>query len=71
MSTSTLQYEVPGISCEHCRTAIGKEVTAVAGVESVDVDLDTKVVSVRGEAVSDAAVRAAIDEAGYDIAPGA
>ena len=67
MSSDLLSYSVPGMTCEHCRTAIVNEVTGVAGVESVDVDLVDKVVSVRGSGVSDADVRAAIDEAGYDI----
>jgi copper chaperone len=65
-----LSYSVPGVSCEHCRTAITAEVTRVPGVESVEVDLDAKRVVVAGEGVDDAAVRAAIDEAGYDVAPG-
>jgi copper chaperone len=60
-------YSVPGVSCEHCRNAITREVGAVPGVESVRVDLERKVVTVVGEAGIDAAVRAAIDEAGYDI----
>lgn len=68
MSSETLRYSVPGVSCEHCRTAITNEVAAVDGVESVEVDLDGKVVTVRGTAVDDAAVRWAIDEAGYDVA---
>jgi copper chaperone len=63
-----LIYSVPGVSCEHCRTAITDEVSAVAGVASVDVDLERKVVTVHGDGVDDAEVRAAIDEAGYDIA---
>jgi copper chaperone CopZ len=72
MNTPTpyLTYSVPGMSCEHCRTAITAEVTRVAGVESVEVDLVTKRVVVGGDGVSDDAVRAAIDEAGYDVAPG-
>jgi copper chaperone CopZ len=61
-------YSVPGISCGHCRTAITGEVTKVAGVSAVDVDLDTKTVTVAGAGFNDAAVRDAIDEAGYDIA---
>lgn len=65
-----LTYSVPGVSCDHCRTAISEQVGAVAGVESVDVDLATKIVTVRGGGVSDAAVRDAIDEAGYDVASG-
>lgn len=63
-----LTYSVPGMTCEHCRTAITTEVSAVDGVQAVDVDLDAKRVVVTGEAVSDDAVRAAIDEAGYDVA---
>jgi copper chaperone CopZ len=64
----TLIYSVPGVSCEHCRTAITGEVAKVAGVSAVDVDLRDKVVTVTGDGVDDAAVRDAIDEAGYDIA---
>ena len=63
-----LTYAVPGVSCGNCRTAIATEVGVVPGVESVDVDLDSKRVTVRGELVDDAAVRAAIDEAGYEVA---
>ena len=61
-------YSVPGISCEHCRVAITGEVSQVAGVDTVDVDLGAKCVFVTGDAFADAAVRDAIDEAGYDIA---
>ena len=68
MSAASLVYSVPGVSCEHCRVAIGEQVAAVRGVDTVEVDLDTKLVSVRGTGVADAEVRAAIDEAGYDIA---
>ena len=65
---SERSYSVPGVSCEHCRHAITNEVRTVAGVEQVEVDLDQKVVTVRGERFADADVRAAIDEAGYDVA---
>ena len=71
MSVESLTYTVPGLSCEHCRSAISKEVGAVVGVESVNVDLTAKVVTVSGVNVSDAAVREAIDEAGYDVTDGA
>jgi copper chaperone len=67
MSTAKLIYSVPGVSCEHCRGSITREVGAVAGVDSVIVDLEEKVVTVRGEGVDDTAIRAAIDEAGYDV----
>jgi copper chaperone CopZ len=52
------------MSCEHCRTAVTQELKGVAGVGSVDVDLDAKLVRVSGSALDDAALRAAIDEAG-------
>jgi copper chaperone len=61
-------YTVPGISCGHCRAAIADEVARVAGVVGVDVDLDTKRVAVRGHEVDDAAVRAAVAQAGYEVA---
>ena len=59
-------YNVPGMSCGHCRVAITTEVSAVAGVDSIDVDLDTKLVRITGENLDDAALVAAIDEAGYE-----
>jgi copper chaperone len=65
---SELTYTVPGMSCEHCRAAISGEVSKVAGVSEVEVDLETKRVVVHGEGVSDAEVREAIDDAGYDVA---
>jgi copper chaperone len=68
MTTETRTYLVEGMSCNHCKVAITGEVEQVAGVESVDVDLDTKHVRVAGD-VDDAAVVAAIDEAGYDAEP--
>ena len=63
-------YHVPGISCGHCKSAIETEVGALEDVTSVVVDIDTKQVAVVGEA-SDAAVRAAIVEAGYEADPAA
>ena len=54
------------MSCEHCRTAIATELSAVAGVAEVDVDLESKLVRVRGERLEDERLRAAIDEAGYE-----
>jgi copper chaperone len=62
----TISYTVPGMSCGHCKAAVTAEVSAVAGVESVDVDLETKLVRISGENLDDAALRAAIDEAGYE-----
>jgi copper chaperone len=61
-------YVVAGMTCDHCTVAVTEEVTQVAGVASVDIDLDTKLVRVQGNDVDRAAVVAAIDEAGYDAA---
>jgi len=66
--TDTLTYRVDAMSCDHCRAAITNEVARVAGVEFVDVDLETKLVQVRGENIADDAILAAIDIAGYDAA---
>lgn len=63
---STRTYSVPGISCGHCKSAIEGEVAKVRGVDSVVVDIDARTVAVEGSA-ADAEVRAAIDEAGYDV----
>jgi copper chaperone len=61
-------YTVPDMSCQHCVIAVTEEVGKVAGVQSVDVALETKQVTVRGRDLDDRAVRAAIDEAGYEAA---
>jgi len=60
------RYVVAGMTCDHCTRAVADEVGRVPGVASVDVDVATKLVRVRGEAVDDAAVLAAVDEAGYE-----
>jgi copper chaperone len=64
----TMTYRVPTIHCDHCEAAIKQEVSGVEGVSQVEVDFDRKLVTVRGEMLDDAALRAAIDEAGYDVA---
>ena len=69
MSSETLTYRVDGMTCDHCKAAVTEEVTKVAGVAGVDVDLDTKLVRISGAQVDRDAVVAAIDEAGYDAEP--
>ena len=64
--SDTVTYRVPGLTCEHCRIAVAEELSAVPGVECVEVDLDAKLVNVNGAPLDDAALRAAIDEAGYE-----
>jgi copper chaperone CopZ len=66
LQTPAATYRATGMTCDHCVTAVTAEVGQVAGVTAVDVDLDTKLVSVHGESVDPAAIVAAIDEAGYD-----
>ncbi|TML67815.1 MAG: heavy-metal-associated domain-containing protein [Actinobacteria bacterium] len=66
--SETMTYTVPAMHCANCEAAVSKEVSAVAGVESVSVDLETKRVEVRGDRLDDAAIRAAIEEAGYEAA---
>ncbi len=56
------------MSCDHCEAAVTEEVLAVNGVTEVDVDLGAKRVLVHGEDLDDDAIRAAIDEAGYEAA---
>lgn len=65
---ASVTYSVPDMSCDHCKAAVTTALTGVQGVESVDVDLDGKVVTVSGEALDDAALRAAIAGAGYEAA---
>lgn len=64
----TLIYAVPGMHCAHCEHAVSEELNAVDGVETVGVDLETKLVTVVGNDLDDAKLRAAIDEAGYEAA---
>lgn len=67
-TTDQMTYSVPGMSCGHCRASVTTEVEKVAGVTTVDVDLDAKRVSVTGDQLDDDAIRAAIEAAGYDVA---
>ena len=67
MSTST--YRVTGMTCDHCVASVREEVAEVAGVSAVDVELASGRLTVTGEGFTDADVRAAVDEAGYEVAP--
>ena len=66
--SESLTYTVPAIHCESCEAAVKREVQPLPGVETVEVDLDAKLVTVSGDGLDDAKVRAAIDEAGFDVA---
>jgi copper chaperone len=60
-------FVVPDVSCSHCVEAITSEVATVPGVQSVEVDLASKTVTVVGDPLDGDAVVGAIDEAGYDV----
>jgi len=65
---TTVTYQVSGMTCGHCVQAVSREVGALPGVESVDVDLATGAVRVTSEQpLSSEAVRDAVDEAGYEL----
>jgi copper chaperone len=65
---STASYTVVGMTCSHCVNAVTEEVSAVPGVSTVDVDLESGGLTVSSDApVDEAAVRAAVEEAGYSL----
>ena len=64
--SETMTYDVPAVHCAHCAMSIREEVAEVEGVDEIDVDLEAKRVTVRGHGLDDAALRAAIVEAGYE-----
>jgi copper ion binding protein len=65
----TTTYTVTGMTCTHCVQAVTSEITELPGVSSVRVDLGSGTVTVTSEApLADDAVRAAVDEAGYELA---
>ena len=67
MSTAT--YTVVGMTCGHCVNSVTEEVSQVPGVTDVNVDLATGGLTVTSESdVDDGAVRAAVEEAGYQVA---
>jgi copper chaperone len=65
--SETAVYSVPSMHCSHCERAVQEEVSTVSGVTAVDVDLERKLVTVAGAPLDDAAVRAAIEAAGYEV----
>ncbi|MBJ7354091.1 MAG: heavy-metal-associated domain-containing protein [Thermoleophilaceae bacterium] len=62
-------YVVTGMTCSHCVASVTEEVTEVPGVEAVEVDLSSGEVTVTtgSSGVSDDAVRAAVELAGYTV----
>ena len=66
MSTAT--YTVTGMTCGHCVNSVTEEVSQIPGVTGVDVDLASGGLTVTSEQpVDEAAVRTAVEEAGYEV----
>ena len=61
-------YTVNGMTCDHCVLSVREEVGEVDGVTTVAVDLPSGRMVVSGAGVDEAAVRAAVEEAGYEVA---
>ncbi|HEV7956816.1 MAG: hypothetical protein JWL94_453 [Microbacteriaceae bacterium] len=72
MSTTT-EYLVSGMTCGHCVASVTEELSELAGVESVSVDLSagaaSRVTVASSTALNTDAVRAAVEEAGYRLVP--
>jgi copper ion binding protein len=67
---TTTTVTVTGMTCGHCVEAVRTEVGRLDTVRSVDVDLDSGLVTIESDAPLDsAAIRAAVDEAGYELVP--
>lgn len=65
---STSTFHVAGMTCGHCVSSVRDEVSAIDGVTAVDVDLDTGQLTVTSDTPVDAdVVRAAVEEAGYEV----
>jgi len=60
-------WTIAGMTCEHCSLSVAEEVGEVPGVAQVEVDLASGLLTVQGEGVDEAAVRAAVAEAGYQV----
>ncbi|MCB5275873.1 Copper chaperone CopZ [Arthrobacter sp. SO5] len=63
---TTSEYQVTGMTCGHCETSIREEIGQIAGIQSIDVSAKTGRLVVTSQAeLDDAAVLAAVSEAGY------
>ena len=67
--SQTQTYTVTGMTCGHCVASVTEEVQEIPGVQDVSVVLETGAVTVTSEQeIDDAAVKAAVEEAGYQMA---
>ncbi|MED7950210.1 MULTISPECIES: heavy-metal-associated domain-containing protein [unclassified Streptomyces] len=66
--SSTITYSVTGMSCGHCENSVSKELSTLAGVTDVSADAKAGTVTVSAASpLDDELVRAAVDEAGYEL----
>ena len=66
--SSTATYTVSGMTCGHCVSSVTEEVANIPGVTDVQVDLGSGAVTITSETpVEETAVKAAVDEAGYEL----
>jgi copper chaperone len=61
----TTTYSISGMTCQHCVTSVREEVSEVAGIDGIDIDLASGRMTITGNGYDDAAIRAAVAEAGY------
>jgi copper chaperone len=67
ITANAREYAIKGMTCGHCAISVNDEVGQVPGVAGVDVDLEAGRMVVRGEGFPDEAIRAAVDDAGYEV----
>jgi len=66
---TTATYQITGMTCAHCVSAVSQELSALAGVHGVEVDLGAGTATVTSDAMLPLdEVRNAVDEAGYQLA---
>jgi copper chaperone CopZ len=67
--SSSYSGTVRGMTCGHCVASVTEELQEIPGVEQVDVVLETGAITVSSaQPLDDATVRAAVEEAGYQLA---
>jgi copper chaperone CopZ len=67
--SNTNTFTVTGMTCGHCVSSVTEEVQEIPGVENVDVVLETGALTITStEPIDETAVRAAVEEAGYQLA---
>jgi copper chaperone len=67
-TAETRDYTVQGMTCSHCVLSVREEISEVPGVSAVDVDLASGRMTITGHEIDDDAVRAAVADAGYEVA---